>query len=208
MIYPIQLTGLNNGLSLYVPDATSVKLAFESLVINNANTPFPFWTKIWASSTALCDFLKAHPNWVQEKNILEIGAGIGIPSFSIAKAAANVLITDHATDAVELMHKNINHLKLTNVNALCADWNTFPENVNAEVILFSDVNYAPEQFESLFKLMNRFLDAESTLIIATPPRIMGSPFIDKIQQFILHACKQTVMENGQATEISIYILRK
>ena len=71
MNYPNQLTALNNGLSLYIPNKELVKHTYDELLKNDSNTPFPFWAKIWASSIALCDFLKAHPNWVQEKKVLE-----------------------------------------------------------------------------------------------------------------------------------------
>ena len=81
MNYPNQLTAVNNGLSLYIPNKELVKHTYDELLKNDSNTPFPFWAKIWASSIALCDFLKAHPNWVQGKNVLEIGAGIWLRVF-------------------------------------------------------------------------------------------------------------------------------
>jgi predicted nicotinamide N-methyase len=208
MNYPNQLTTVNNGLSLYVPNKERVKHTYDELLKNDSNTPFPFWAKIWASSIALCDFLKAHPKWVQGKNVLEIGAGIGLPSFSIANLASSVLISDHAKEAIDLMQKNIDSLHLMNVTAACLDWNHFPNQIMADTVLLSDINYAPDEFAALLILLNQFLERGSTLIIATPPRIMGVPFIQKLQAFIRHEYKQQVIEENQSTEISIYLLSK
>jgi predicted nicotinamide N-methyase len=208
MQYPVKLCKVHDELSIFIPDQLIIKSTYEHLVQKDANTPFPFWAKIWASSIALCDFLKAHPNWVQGKNVLEIGAGIGLPSFSIANMASSVLISDHAIEAIDLMQKNISYLHLMNVTAACLDWNHFPNQINADTILLSDVNYAPDEFEPLLVLLNQFLEKGVTLIIATPPRIMGAPFIQKLQEFIQQEYKQQVIEKNQSTEISIYVLRK
>jgi predicted nicotinamide N-methyase len=208
MNYPNQLTAVNNGLSLYIPNKELVKHTYDELLKNDSNTPFPFWAKIWASSIALCDFIKAHPNWVQGKNVLEIGAGIGLPSFSIANLASSVLISDHAKEAIDLMQKNIDSLHLMNVKAACLDWNHFPNQIMADTVLLSDINYAPDEFAALLTLLNQFLERGSTLIIATPPRMMGVPFIQKLQEFIQQEYKQQVMEENQSTEINIYVLSK
>jgi len=208
MKYTTSLFNYQNKFSIYIPEPASIKTTYEHLVQKDPNTPFPFWAKIWASSIALCDFLKAHPNWVQGKNVLEIGAGIGLPSFSIANMASSVLISDHAIEAIDLVQKNISYLHLINVSAACLDWNHFPNQINADTILLSDVNYAPDEFEPLLILLNQFLEKGITLIIATPPRIMGAPFIQKLQEFIQQEYKQQVIEENQSTEISIYLLSK
>jgi predicted nicotinamide N-methyase len=208
MNYPNQLTALNNGISLYVPNKELVKQTYEQLLKDDANTPFPFWAKIWTSSIALCDFLKAHPSWVQGKNVLEIGAGIGLPSFSVANMALNVLISDHAKEAIDLMQKNISYLQFMNVTAACLDWNHFPTNIKADTILLSDINYAPDEFAPLLILLNQFLNDGSTLIIATPPRMMGAPFIQQLKEFIQQEYNQNIVEENQSTEVSIYLLSK
>ena len=208
MNYPNQLIALKNGISLYVPNKELVKQTYGELLKNNANTPFPFWAKIWDSSFALCDFLKAHPNWVYGKNVLEIGAGVGLPSFSIANKASSILISDHAKEAVDLINKNIDYLHLKNITAACLDWNHFPSQIKADTILLSDINYAPDDFSALLKLLNEFIESGSTLIIATPLRIMGAPFIEKLKEFIQQEYKQQVIEENQSTEISIYVLNK
>jgi predicted nicotinamide N-methyase len=208
MTYPNTLTHFQNGLSLYIPIEKEVKLIYDEMLTVNDWTPFPFWAKLWPASIALTNFLQSNPQWVENKKILEIGAGIGLPSFSIASLAKEVIISDHANDAVALMQKNIEHLNLKNTTSACLDWNHFPDEIKADTILLSDVNYAPEQFDALIKLLTRFLNNGSTLILTTPHRIMGIPFIEKLKQFIQHQSNNQVIEKNQITDISVFVFEK
>jgi len=82
MLYPITLHEFPGGLQLHVPDPDKVKPLYDQLIAINPQTAFPFWARIWPSSLALTSFLQKEPHWVSSKNVLEIGAGIGLPSFS------------------------------------------------------------------------------------------------------------------------------
>ena len=156
-VYPLQLSTLKNGLTLYVPDPALVKPTYQKLVAENTETIFPYWAKIWASSDAMIQFLQDEPAWIQNKIVLEIGAGIGVPSFCVASQTKKITISDYAPDAVLLLQKNIEHLQLQNVEAMQLDWNAIPENLQPEVLILSDVNYDPTQFETLTKLIEKFL---------------------------------------------------
>lgn len=206
MNYPITLVQLENSLALSIPDSGSVKSTYEQLLEKNPLTPFPFWAKLWASSKALTSFLINHSELIQDKSVLEIGAGIGQPSFTIAAKAKEVIISDHNADAVELINYNIQQLGCTNVKAACLDWNDFPENIQADIILLSDINYAPDEFEPLLKLIQHFIKQKSKIIIATPQRIMASPFIEKLEGYIKHSHATTINEADLAVAICVYIL--
>jgi predicted nicotinamide N-methyase len=196
----------NQDLNLWIPNLEQIKISYEQELINQPATPFPFWAKLWPASITLTDFLQSNTQWIENKKVLEIGAGIGLPSFSIATLAKEVIISDHAADAIVLMNKNINHLQLTNTSAACLDWNHFPNEIKADTILLSDVNYAPEQFEQLLNLLKRFIAEGSTIILATPQRIMGVPFVKSLASYITDSHVCSVKENEQAIDISILIL--
>lgn len=138
---------------------------------------------------------------------MEIGAGIGLPSFSIAQKAASLIISDHDPDAVTLLEKNIRQLGLSNTHAMRIDWNDFPSSVSAETILLSDINYAPAEFEGLLKLIKTWLAAGALLILSTPQRILGAPFVTAVSGFMQSQTTIVVEENGTATDISILVLR-
>ena len=208
MQYPIQLIQISAEKAIYIPLYEGVQEVYKSLLKLNPTTPFPFWAKLWPSSIALLDVLKAHPHLIQNKHVLEIGAGIGLPSLMMADIARSIQISDYDLEAVALIQKNIEHLELQNAQALQLDWNKMPENMNAEVLILSDVNYDPTQFETLTKLIDKFIHQGCTIILSTPQRIMASPFVQKIEATIIERYEALVDENGVNQEISILVLSK
>ena len=208
MQYPIELTQISAEKAIYTPNYELVKEIYTSLLIMDPNTPFPFWAKLWPSSIALLDVLKAHPHLIQNKHVLEIGAGIGLPSLMMAGVAKSIQISDYDKEAVALLQKNIEHLQLQNEEALQLDWNAIPENLQPDVILLSDVNYDPGQFDVLIHLIDKFMNQGCAIILSTPQRIMASPFVQKLEAYITDRYEALVDENGLNQEISILVLSK
>jgi len=208
MQYPTQLTQISAEKAIYIPLYEGVQEVYKTLLNLDPITPFPFWAKLWPSSIALLDILKAHPHLIQNKHVLEIGAGIGLPSLMIADIARSVQISDYDMEAVALIQKNIEHLQLQNAEALQLDWNAIPENMQPDVVLLSDVNYDPTQFDVLIILIDKFLNQGSTIILSTPQRIMASPFVQKLEASIKARYEAMVDENDIPKEISILVLSK
>ena len=205
-MYPIILEQLSPEISLWIPDTESVKTQYENLKTQELHVDFPFWAKVWASSKAMVTFLQEEPNWIENKQVLEIGAGIGFPSFSIAQKASSVIISDYNSDAVSLAQKNINHLNINNATATVLDWNHIPSELFADTILLSDINYNPNDFDALVISISSFLNKGCFVILATPNRITANPFIEKLSAFV-HKTKKHRIDSGE-TEIAIFILKK
>ncbi len=207
-MYPLQLATIKNALSLYVPDQALVRTTYQKLVDTDPTVLFPYWAKIWASSEAMVQFLQEQPIWIQNKIVLEIGAGIGIPSLSIAAHAHKVIISDYAPDAVMLIQKNIAHLKVTNAQAMYLDWNNIPVDIMADTILLSDTNYDPSTYNNLILLIERFIHNGSIIIVATPNRIASNAFIERISKFVTRSKNYSINEKDGATEIAVLVLKE
>ena len=80
--------------------------------------------------------------------------------------------------------------------------------MNAEVLILSDVNYDPAQFDVLIHLIDKFIHQGCTIILSTPQRIMASPFIQKLEAYIIERYETLVDENDIPKEISILVLSK
>lgn len=206
MSYPDKLTTIFHDLELYLPDDAQVKPVYESLLASNAKTPFPFWARTWPAAFELASFLREEKSFTAGKQILELGAGTALPSFAISNIASTVTISDHAADAVALMNKNIAHLQLQNVNARQLDWNFFPDDVTADVLLLSDINYATDQFTPLLSIIHRFIDNGRTVILSTPQRINITPFAEALQPFTKHSVLR--VHANEAVEIRLLVLSK
>lgn len=207
-MYPLQLVKLNTEHTLYVPDPALIQSTYQKLAAENTATIFPYWAKVWASAHAMTQFLQEEPTWIQNKRVLEIGAGIGIPSFSIASLTKKIIISDHVPDAVALLQKNIDYLALNNAQAACIDWNTISENITVDTILLSDTNYEPSAHNHLILLIDKFINKGSSIILATPNRLASNPFIERISKYINSTKKYSIPENGTNKEIVVMVLKK
>ena len=208
MQYPTQLIQISAEKAIYTPLYDQVQDIYASLLKLDPTTPFPFWAKLWPSSIALLDILKTHPHLIQNKHVLEIGAGIGLPSLMMAPIIKSIQLSDHDLEAVALLKKNIEYLQLQNAEALQLDWKNVPKNMNPDVVILSDVNYDPTQFDPLVALIDKFIKQGCTIILSTPQRIMASPFVQRLEAYIIERHEAIVDENGIPKEISILVLSK
>ena len=208
MQYPVQLTQIGAEKAIYMPAYEAVKTIYADLLALDPATPFPYWAKVWPSAIALHNVLQKHPSLIRDKTVLELGAGIGFSSLLMAEITKSIIISDYDSEAVELLQKNITHLQLQNAQAMQLDWNNVPENMKAEVVILSDVNYDPTQFETLTKLIEKFIHQGCTVILSTPQRIMASPFVLELASYIVAEYLELVDENGVTKEISILVLSK
>ncbi len=208
MRYPLKLIPVFDNLSIYIPDYEQVKETYELLLKENPDELFPFWAKLWPSSIAMVQFIQANTGLIKDKTVLEIGAGLGLPSFAIAGIVKSIEVTDYAAEAVELLEKNIQHLQLSNLKAKQLDWNEFSGTIDAAILLLSDVNYDPTEFDGLVHLINSCIESGKMVILSTPQRIMASPFINAIQPYIKQNHIELIKEQGKSIEISILVLSK
>lgn len=206
MNYHIKLIEVEEEFSLFLPNEFLVKSTYDQLNKVAPDTPFPFWARIWPASIALSDFLQENTHWVQDKKVLELGAGIGLPSFQIAKMVKEVIISDHNSDAVELIEKNIALLDLKNTKAVLLDWNTMDHDYTVDTILLSDVNYDPLEFDSLLQIIKHYLAKDTVIILSTPTRIMGIPLIESLQEYIQYDLAKSIREFENEVEIRVYVL--
>ena len=207
-MYPIILEQLSPEISLWVPDVAAVKTVYDKRKEEDVNLPFPYWAKIWASSKAMVNFLQEEPHWIENKKLLEIAAGIGIPSFFMAQKAREIIISDYDNEAVSLANKNIAHLNLTNATSVVLNWNHIPEYIIADTILLSDTNYNPSDFETLVFSITSFINKGSVVILATPNRITANPFMEKLNAFMHKTKNYRIIEGKIEKEIAVFVLKK
>lgn len=182
-----------NGISLLVPDPEEVKEWYNRSLQEGNNPAFPYWTKVWSSALGMVEYLSRNPDLVCEKDVLEVGAGLGLPSLFAAQFAKSVLVTDYLPEAVELLEANSAHLK--NVSAQILDWRLIPPSLKPEVLLLSDVNYEPEAFADLLKMIRHFLSIGTHIIVATPQRIMTREFVGLVEKWVIK--KEVVEVKGE-----------
>jgi predicted nicotinamide N-methyase len=68
------------------------------------NEFLPYWAELWPSGLALARYVAELE--LAGRRVLELGCGLGLPSLAAALRGADVLATDWAEDAIELLRRN------------------------------------------------------------------------------------------------------
>src|SRR4051812_6681079 len=137
-----------------------------------AGRPVPFWARPWPSGRALAEALAADPPSAGAR-VLELGCGLAAPSIVAARAGAEVLATDGATDAVAYAAHS---LALNQVlgEVAHADWAEHGEQLAErgpfDLILAADVLYTAANADAAVRLLPRLVAPEGEVRLAHPRR--------------------------------------
>ena len=198
-LLPEQYMISESRINLLVPDPEDVKKAYEKSEI-----AFPYWSQVWPSARALGEFIFDHQQIIENKTVLELAAGLGLPSFCASFFAKQVTCSDQNADAVAIMQQTIDEWKYKNCVARVIDWNHLPSGTSADVLLLSDVNYETAAFTGLEKVIDFFLSGGTTIILATPQRLMAKKFIEKIMFHTIQKEQRFI----DLVPVSIFVLKK
>lgn len=186
----------NQILKIWVPNFQALQASHQL----NAYGDAPFWGRAWPSALAMIQFLEANPVFIQDKKVVEIAAGLGLPAFYASQFATDTIVSDYAAEAVQWMQQNIGLNGLLNIEAKLINWNNLPPDLHANTLLLCDVNYDPSQFEALLKMIHHFLAKGSTIILTTPQRLVGRSFISS---FLEHVIINEVLEIQQDEKLHL-----
>lgn len=192
-------------ISLWVPDEEMLQQNFAE---NDGNADVPFWARVWPSALGMCQFLEANTAFILGKRVVELGAGLGLPSLLSAHFAKEVLCTDCSTEAMELVCQSVALNKLRNVKCACFNWHSQEALPAFDVLLLSDINYNPADFEVLIQRLETYLQLGVQIMISTPQRIMAKPFVEKLLAYCTFKTTVPITICRQTTEIFIMQLQK
>ncbi len=189
---------IDQEISLWIPDQSALQIAHESKEEKN---DFPFWAKLWPSATILAEFIQDYPLWVTQKKVLELAAGLGLPSLYASYFASSVFCSDNNINAVAFIKENIALNAIHNMEAGVIDWCHLPDELEWDVLLMSDVNYDPNSFENLLQLIQRCMANGKTIILSTPQRLAGKAFITAILPYCI--MNEERMQDGVAINVLV-----
>lgn len=188
---------------MLAPDISAVKKAYAGGNIGS----LPYWAATWPSAIALSIYLQHHPEIISQKRVLELAAGLGLPSLVAAAFAHSVYCTDMSAEAMDIAARSALLNGLTNMQCACINWNNIPQDLEADVLLLSDVNYDPEVFPALLQAMQSFLQRGTVIVLATPQRLMAKPFIEQLLPYCRsHEIISAALPGELLADISVLLL--
>ena len=167
-----------------------------------AGRPIPFWARPWPSGTALAGALAAEPPAAGAR-VLELGCGLAAPSIVCARAGAEVLATDGATDAVAFAAHSL-ALNEAVGDVAHAGWAVHGEQLVErgpfDLVLAADVLYTAENADAAVRLLPRLLAPGGEVRLADPGRTNA-------RRFLSAARASFTLDSHQAGAVTLYTLR-
>jgi predicted nicotinamide N-methyase len=169
---------------------------------------FPFWVKIWEASIVLTEHL-IRIGLEKKKEILEIGAGIGVTGLFLGAFGHKVTITDYEEDALELLRMNVQRNGLTNVSVRKLDWNNPDLTGRYDIICGSELVYNETSIGPIINLFRRYLQPEGTVFLSHDFRRMCIiKFIGMVPgRFEIENMARTLRGDDELHKVVIHILR-
>jgi predicted nicotinamide N-methyase len=195
----------DKAIEIFVPNPLLIKETYNNKEENLASV---YWAKVWPAAIGLCVFLRNNLQYIKYKTVLELAAGPGLPGIFCAAYAQQVCISDIEPQAVALARLSAAKYQLKNVSCRIIDWNNLQDVPLPEVLLLSDINYEPSQFEQLLSVTHYFLNNQCTIILSTPQRLMAKDFISQLLPFCKEQAETEVEMEDQKTIISVFVLKK
>lgn len=141
----------------------------------------PYWAELWPSGLALANRLAQRP--LRGLRVVELGAGLGIPSLVAAAGGATVLATDWYEAPLRFVAINAGRAGLT-VATMFVDWRDPPQalldQAPFDMVVAADVLYEPRNAQPLAALLPRLVADDGEAIIADPRRPDAQPFLDAL----------------------------
>lgn len=188
-------------LQLLLPDLEKIRARYFTL----KHPAFPFWARIWPAAKALGTYLIDKQQLLHNKSVLEVGAGLGLPSIIASKFASEVICTDLFSEGLSICKKNAELNGIQNLSIQVFDWN-ITEIPDTDIIIASDISYDPNQFERLEKLLRIWVDAGKTIVLSLPQRFQSVPFVLAIESLIQDRKEFAIIEDDRDVIVSVFRL--
>ena len=141
----------------------------------------PYWAELWPSGLVLADRLARER--LEGLRVVELGAGLGIPSLVAAALGATVLATDWYAPALEFVAVNAGRLGHP-VTTMFVDWRSPPDALfdhePFDLVVAADVLYEPRNAGPLAALLPRLVAPDGEALVADPRRPDSRPFLEAL----------------------------
>jgi predicted nicotinamide N-methyase len=136
---------------------------------------------LWESAVGLATQLTQQAAQVQSKEVLELGAGVGLPGLVARNLGAHVRQTDYQADALALAAWNAQQNEITGIETFLADWRAWRHPPRYDLILGADVLYDASLHFYLEAIFRKNLRPGGRLLLADPGRPQALDFAVQLE---------------------------
>lgn len=170
-------------------------LSLNTSGINQFWQNMPYWAFAWACGQAMADWIQLHPEYIENKRVLDLGTGSGLVAIKAASLGAKrVYISDLDSYAHQAAHFNA---KLN--QQILHDWQQEP----VDLLLSSDLLYDISSHPDLQKLVADIPE----VLIAETPKVLTDSFLG---HNLIHQTQSSTFPQivGFDESLSVHILHR
>ena len=172
---------------------------------------------VWAGAEVMCDYLLTHPGKVKDKNVLELGAGLGLCGVLAHElGASTVRLTDGDTEVLENLRYNVKDSALVDPSSTTSSISCpqliWGKNLDAfarsygkqDIVISTDCGYMTKCLVPMFETVHKLLDPENGLFLFVNISSSQSPLekvLERAHQCGLELCPNTKSEKNDQVHI-------
>lgn len=187
----VQVTLPNGPLRLWTPAGAEAILDKLAEAPPDPDDKMPYWADLWPSAVALAEAIEVGQIEVRDRTVLELGAGLGVPSLAAARNGGRVRATDWDEDAIRYVRASAVENEL-NLLTERLDWREPEATSPAAVLLLADVLYEPRNVEPVLKAIRVLLKDGGEAWLADPGRAHLPTFVAAATDFRFAHLERTV----------------
>ena len=170
----------------------------------------PYGVALWAASIALAHEVAARPGEFRGANVLELGAGTGLPGIAAASLGAKVTQTDNNLVALHLARRNLERNGLHSVEQRQVDWVDWNDSELYDLIIGSDILYSAEMHTHLRRIFESNLATGGRVLVSDPFRASGLALFEEMERsgWSVSIGKWTIGDGAAARPIGIFELAR
>ena len=168
----------------------------------------PYGLLLWESAVALARSLHHRSMLVANKQVLELGAGVGLPGLVARSLGAEVWQTDHLPAALEIAQLNARANDVGGIRQFTADWTRWTDNRLYDVILGADILYEQAMQGSVVSIFRRNLAPDGLVLLADPGRQQSIDLLARLEHEgarfdleIAHVEQTSALGSGALVEV-------
>lgn len=146
----------------------------------------PYGTILWPAAIALAHDIdiRAERNSDEFRacNVLELGAGTGLPGLITAALGASVIQTDRDELAMSICRANGERNGASGIEYRMADWSEWHDSARYQYILGADILYSPNAREHLLRIFDCNLAPGGRILLADPFRSASIRLLESMEQ--------------------------
>jgi len=159
----------------------TITVVEEVEFIHGPSAGLPYGVALWPSAIALAHEVALREHEFQNRTVLELGAGTGLPGIVAAATGAKVMQTDRQELALHLCRINAERNGARGIEHREADWAEWTVEETFDWILAADILYAESLHSQLRQIFERNLKPTGRVLLADPFRSASLPMLEAME---------------------------